>query len=223
MICMMVLACGLDDDQPDNTGVNLVFDFATNTEGWEGDFADYPAGAEDSYELEFGHSFLPAPLDITQGSLKLSGINHSDDLFMFVKKEVTGLLPNREYRINFDVEFATDVADEMVGIGGSPGESVYIKVGATPNEPEKHEDEEGWYRLNIDKGNQAQGGEDMVVIGDFANGTDENVYTLKTLSNTTPIRATARSQGTLWILVGTDSGFEGRTTIYINKIEVEMY
>lgn len=223
MILTMLMACGLDDDRPDNTGVKLIFDFATNTAGWTGDFADYPAGEEEAYELEFGHSFLPAPLEITQGSLKLSGINYSDDLFMFVKREVSGLMPNREYRLNFDVEFATDVADGMVGIGGSPGESVYVKVGATPNEPQKSTDEEGWYRLDIDKGNQAQGGDDMVVIGNFANGTDENVYTLKTLSNTSPIRATTSSAGTLWLLFGTDSGFEGRTTIYINRIEVEMY
>ena len=223
MIFMMLLACGLDDDQPDTTGVKLIYNFTTNTDGWTGDFADYPAGEEEAYELEFGHSFLPAPLDITQGSLRLSGINHSDDLFMFVKREVSGLIPNREYRLKFDVEFASDVADEMVGIGGSPGESVYVKVGATTNEPEKHEDEEGWYRLDIDKGNQAQGGDDMIVLGNFANGTDENVYTLKTLSNTSPFRVTSSNQGTLWLLFGTDSGFEGRTTIYINKIEVEVY
>lgn len=223
MILMMLLACGLVDDQPDNTGVKLIYNFTTNTEGWTGDFADYPVGEEEAYELEFGHSFLPAPLQITDGALKLSGINHSDDLFMFVKSEVTGLVPNREYRINVDVEIASDVADDMVGIGGSPGESVYVKAGATQDEPEIIEDEEGWYRMDIDKGNQAQGGEDMVVLGNFANGTDENIYTLKTLSNSSPIRVTSSNEGTLWLLFGTDSGFEGRTTIYINKIEVELY
>lgn len=223
MILMMVLACGKDDDQPDNTGVDLSYDFTTNSEGWEGDFADYPVGEEEAYELEFGHSFLPPPLNASDGALRLSGMNHSDDVFMFVKKEITDLVPNREYRLNFEVEFASDVADGMSGIGGSPGESVYIKVGATPNEPAKVVDEEGWYRPDIDKGNQAQGGEDMIVIGNFANGTDENVYTLKTLSNSSPFGATAGSQGTLWLLVGTDSGYEGKTTIYINRIDVELF
>ncbi len=219
----MLLACGLDDDQPANTQVKFTYNFTTNTEGWTGDFADYPEGEEETYELEFSHSFLPAPLDNTQGSLRLSGTNHSDDLFMFVKREVTGLLPNREYLFNIEVEFATDVAEGMAGIGGSPGESVYIKAGATPTEPEKQQDEEGWYRLDIDKGNQSQGGEDMIVVGDFANGTDQNVYTLKTVSNSAPFHATTSNQGTLWLLFGTDSGFEGRTTLYINRIEVQIY
>jgi hypothetical protein len=142
---------------------------------------------------------------------------------MFVKKQISGLSPNREYQLNFEVEFASNVPDGQFGIGGSPGESVYVKAGAAPMEPEKDLDELDWYRLNIDKGNQATGGSHMEVIGNFANGTDEEVYTLKTLSTSAPMRVTASSEGTLWLLFGTDSGFEGETTIYINRIEVELF
>lgn len=223
MMVALFLACSDDDDeQPNNNGETYTWDFSEDTEGWIGDFADYPAGEEENYALEFGYSNLPEPLDDSQGALKLSGRNHSDDLFMMVKKELTGLIPNKEYEIDFEVEFATNVADGMFGIGGSPGESVYIKAGATTEEPEKQEDELGWYRLDIDKGNQAEGGEDMVVIGNFANGTDENVYTLKTLSTSTPITVTTGSEGSLWLLFGTDSGFEGETTIYITSIQVDL-
>lgn len=223
IVSMVFPACNNDDDQVDNTRVTLSYDFSTNAEGWAGDFADYPAGEEELYALEFGHSLLPEPLYLSQGALKLSGKNHSDDLFMFVKKEVTGLIPNRSYRINFKVEIASNVANDQVGIGGSPGESVYIKAGASSAPPQKTEDELGWYRLNIDHGNQSQGGEDMIVLGNFANGTTQNVYTLKTLSNPTPLLATTSANGTLWLLFGTDSAFEGETTIYINKIEVKLY
>ncbi|MBZ9731148.1 hypothetical protein LB467_15745 [Salegentibacter sp. JZCK2] len=219
----MILGCGNDDEQLDNNRITYMYGFSEDTEGWNGDFADYPAGEEENYGLEFEHSPLPDPLDNSQGSLKLSGKNHSDDLFMFVKKQVTGLTPNQEYRLNFEVEFASNVADGQFGIGGSPGESVYIKAGAAPMEPEKEEDELGWYRLNIDKGNQATSGENMVVIGSFANGSDENIYTLKSLSPSTPMRVTANSEGSLWLLFGVDSGFEGETTIYINRIDVELF
>lgn len=219
--CLLFLSCANDDEgntTPEN--ISHTFDFNSGTDGWIGDFADYPVGEEEMYELEFGFAPLPDPLDKSKGALKLSGNNHSDDLFMFVKKELTGLTPNREYSLMFKIEIASDVPDGSFGIGGSPGESVYIKAGATPREPEKTVDELGWYRLNIDKGNQAEEGEDMIVLGNFANGTTENIYTLKTLSNTTPFRATTSNQGSLWILLGTDSGFEGKTTIYINKIEI---
>ena len=223
LVLAIFLACGNDDEQQDDNRMTYSYEFSADTEGWIGDFADYPAGEEENYGLEFGHSPLPAPLDNTQGSLKLSGRNHSDDLFMFVMKQITGLTPDHEYQLNFEVEFATDVADGQFGIGGSPGESVYVKAGASGIEPEKEEDELGWYRLNIDKGNQSTDGENMIVIGNYANGTDENVYTLKTLSTSTPMRVTSSSAGSIWLLFGTDSGFEGETTIYINKIEVELF
>ena len=216
-----LMACEKDDENGGNEQPpELNYSFASGAEGWIGDFADLPPGEDDFYELEFEHTGLPEPLDESNGALMLSGNNHSDDLFMYLKKEITGLVPNQEYQIIFEVEFASNVAEGMFGIGGSPGESVYIKVGATAVEPEKELDEDGFLRLNIDKDNQSQSGEDMVVIGNFANGTDENVYTLKTLSNSTPFRATASDDGTLWLLVGTESGFEGTTTIYYNNIEV---
>lgn len=60
--------------------------------------------------------------------------------------------------------------------GGSPGESVFIKVGATETESQRIENDMGYYRITIDKGNQSQGGEDMLVIGDFSNDMDENEY-----------------------------------------------
>ena len=69
--------------------------------------------------------------------------------------------------------------------------------------------------MNIDKGNQETDGQDMVLIGDFANGTNENVYTLKNLSNTNPFEIQADGNGELWVIIGTDSGFEAITTILL--------
>lgn len=211
-----------NDDAVAIDPLDFTYDFENDSEGWTGDFADYPEGEEEFYELQFEHSMLPEPLNTSSGAIKLSGNNHSDDLFMFIKKEVSGLNPNQEYNITFSVEFASNVADDMVGIGGSPGESVYIKAGATPIEPNTILDDEGFLRLNIDKGNQSESGEDMIVIGDFSNDTEENQYHLKTVTNTNPFRAMTNSSGTLWLIVGTDSGFEGTTTIYFNEIQVEV-
>lgn len=45
--------------------------------------------------------------------------------------------PNTTYTFDFTVEFASDAADGLVGIGGPPGEAVYIKAGASPVEPMK--------------------------------------------------------------------------------------
>jgi hypothetical protein len=74
--------------------------------------------------------------------------------------------------------------------------------------------------MNIDKGNQSIGGIDMIVIGDFSNGTDQNIYKIKQLTTTSPLNVRANQQGEIWLVIGTDSGFEGTTTIYYNFIQV---
>ena len=115
----------------------------------------------------------------------------------------------------------------MAGIGGSPGESVYVKVGATTEEPLIVEDADGWLRMNIDKGNQASEGEDMINIGDMANPnlTPESAGSYELMEQNSVGRefeVTADEAGTLWFIVGTDSGFEGLTTLYYDTISVVL-
>jgi hypothetical protein len=201
------------------------YNFSTGSEGWKGDFADYPNQpyVQQVYAFEFSHSRLPEPLNATDGALKQSGINRSDDLFMFIKKKVSGLEPGKTYSVDIKVDFATNVAKNTVGIGGAPGESVYIKAGAVSIEPQKVLDsKENYFRMNIDKNNQSQSGEDMKVIGNFANGTDVNIYTIKQLITTMPLIVRANPQGEIWLVIGTDSGFEGKTTIYYNSIKATI-
>ena len=96
--------------------------------------------------------------------------NRSDDLFMFLKKQVGGLRPNTAYAVSVSLDLATNVPTATFGIGGSPGESVFVKAGASTVEPAVEEDRNRYLRMNIDKGNQANGGQDMVVLGNVANG-----------------------------------------------------
>ena len=80
--------------------------------------------------------------------------------------------------------------------------------------------------MNLDKGNQATGGSDAIVVGNIANGLTDcanPVYTMKTLQNTQDTStAKTDSRGTIWAMVGTDSGFEGTTALYYTKIVVTL-
>lgn len=192
------------------------YDFTKGHQGWVADFADYPVGEEAFYELTWGWE--------NQG-LFLSGNNHSDDLFMFIKKKVENLTPNTEYWVTFDVIIETNIPAGMFGVGGSPGESVIVKAGAASVEPEKV-DTGGYYRMNVDKGEQGEGGEHVVIIGDLANeavDVDNPQYSAKELDNLQqPLKAKTDAQGNLWLLFGTDSGFEATTKYYITKITVNI-
>lgn len=216
-----VFGCLSSDNQAAVELFTKSFQFNDSDFGWTPGFADYPAGPDDSvfYELRFAHT--EEPTGTRQKSLMLSGNNHSDDLFMFLKKKMTGFRPNTEYTLTFDLEFATDAKEGSVGVGGSPGEGVFLKVGATAMEPKAVIDA-NYYVMNIDKGNQSTGGQDMIMIGDIAAPATSNGYTLITRSNATsndlPLTVRSNGAGELWLIVGTDSGFEGVTTLYYTKI-----
>ena len=74
--------------------------------------------------------------------------------------------------------------------------------------------------MNIDKGNQSKGGASMVVIGNVAHSeVNGEEFRLKSLDNANnPVNATTDSQGGLWLIVGTDSGYEGLSTFYYARI-----
>ncbi|WP_234734197.1 hypothetical protein [Tellurirhabdus bombi] len=207
---------------PGDTLINS--DFKTSLEDWKVGYADFSAVHQDTV-ADFKHELkaLPAPLDTTKKSLMVSGYNRSDDLFMYLKKRVTGLRPNTDYKLAFEVEFASNYPTNSFGVGGSPGSSVYVKVGASGTEPKKVRENDDHYRMNIDKGNQASDGKDMITIGNVGAGDDVEVYTLVKRNNLEkPFTAKTNANGELWVIVGTDSGFEAQSVFYYNKITVKL-
>lgn len=214
------VGCSEDDNVPVKKTMSLAYEFASDKEGWTEGFADYPQGEESFYELSYTYANLPDELDTSQGSLKISGNNHSDDLFMFIKRKITGLTPNASYQVKFDIELASSAPSNAFGVGGAPGESVYLKAGATTGEITTTVDNSGYHRMDLDKGNQEEDGKDMVLIGNVANGTDKDQYVLISKSNKDTFSVKADSNGELWVVIGTDSGFESVTTLYYNKISI---
>lgn len=192
-------------------------------QGWVGDFADYPEGDSMAYDLLFKHDTIPTGTSVnsTNYGLLISGNNQSDDLFMFIKKKITGLRPNTSYEILFNVKVASDAPTGAVGIGGAPGESVYLKAGASVVEPKK-ELIDGMYRMNIEKGNQSEEGADMLNIGHVGVSATTTKFTVITRNNNSSngFMLTTDPAGELWLIVGTDSGFEGKTTLYYTQIDV---
>lgn len=196
------------------------------------DFTDYSPGQESGQNgilFLSEHRRLPAPLDNRFGLL-VGGTNRSDDLFMYIYRPVTGLVPGQRYKVRVDITFATNVPPGCVGVGGSPGEGVAVKAGAASAQPTKVT-QSGSIRSSINKGEQSQSGLEMIAIGNFAGGggtCTAGEYRVKSLTTTAqqvtspPLPApspnallvTADAQGRLWIVIGTDSGFESRTEIY---------
>lgn len=202
----------------------FTFDFDRGTHGFSAGFADYPPAHERSYELISGHRALPSPLESRSG-LFISGANRSDDLFMFFKGVIVGLPPGTDYAVNVSVEIGTSTPAGCFGIGGAPGESVWIKAGATAEEPLAVL-EDSYLRMNIDIGNQANSGTQAVVLGNVANSRrceESPRWELKTLQGRpTPAALSVPSDGRVWFLIGADSGFEGTTAVYFTRASVTL-
>lgn len=194
--------------------------FQRDGDGWVAGITDYGTAQDSIMQFKSALSGLPVPLDTTRKSLMLESMNRSDDAFMFIKKKVTGLQPNKDYSLLFEIELASKYGTNSIGIGGSPGGSVYLKAGASPVEPVK-ELKDGFYSLNVDKGAQNNDGTAAILLGNIGAGDDVTNYKLITRSNADkPFTAKTNAQGELWLLVGTDSGFEGLTTLYYSSIKV---
>jgi hypothetical protein len=211
-----------------DTEYQFEFEFENDEQGWVTGFADLPADYDPMiYELDSGWGELPSGLE--GNAIFLSGHNRSDDLFMFLKVQVEGLKPDSTYQVEFSIDLASNTPEGLMGIGGSPGESVFVKAGATTQEPEVITDDAGWLRMNIDKGNQASEGKDMINLGTLANPNIDldtftgEEYALMTLTSEDRLfEVIPDGNGIVWLIVGTDSGFEGPTRVYYDKISIQM-
>jgi hypothetical protein len=199
----------------------LEFDFAQSDYGFVAGFADYPQNPDTDYQLTSSWQARPSNFG-GASALFISGFNHSDDLFMYWKKKLTGLPPNTSVVLTMEIQLASQYAEGLVGSGGAPGEGVTVKAGAVPFEPQAVVDPGGEWRMNLDKGNQAEGGANMSVIGDVAKPDDgtENYAMLLRHQHGQPITVTTASDGSLWLIFGTDSGFESQTALYYTRLTV---
>lgn len=204
--------------------VAVSYDFASSDHGFAAGFADLPEDYDPAlYQLQSDHRQLPANLGAGK-ALFISGANRSNDLWMSWKKKITGLVPGTLYDISMDLEFASSYAEGLVGIGGPPGEGVTVKVGASPIEPQAAADSDGWLRLNLDKGNQSNSGKDLAAVGDVAKPDDGNENYVLLHRDNRALKRTARAadDGSLWLTFGTDSGFEGTTSLYFTKLSAVL-
>ena len=219
---ILIFAC----DQEPAPRVEFSFTFDSDNERWTGGFADLPVEhAQQGYDVNFSYAKIPVPNAESNGLL-ITGNNHSDDLFMYITRQIgsdDGLEADTKYSVRLSFKMATEVPPGMMGIGGSPGESVYIKAGIISKKPEVIE-QAGNYVMNIDKGVQSQGGNDATVLGDAAKGEGlgQNDQTFRYKKFDLTKEVIADSEGNIWVIIGADSGFEGISRLYFDDISISF-
>ncbi|MEX1241302.1 MAG: hypothetical protein WEB30_16390 [Cyclobacteriaceae bacterium] len=210
-------ACSVDEDNKNLLIFSKDYDFNDSDHGWKPGFADYPAGPDSAlFELKYGYTEQVGIL--TKRSVMLQGKNLNRDLFMYLKKKVDGLEPNKEYTVTFSVELASNCSSFTTDAQGS----VYLKVGAVNTEPFSLV-ESGNYVINIDKGNEGTVGRDVILLGDIISGDKNSGLVLLTRNNTmanSRYVARTNANGELWLIIGTDSNLEGITTLFYTRVNI---
>ncbi|MGI4841853.1 MAG: hypothetical protein ACRYF7_00925 [Janthinobacterium lividum] len=215
----LLAACGGDtlDDAPPQISTS----FAASLDGWVGGFADYEDATAPT-DVVWALRPLPAPL--SGQAYYTGGTNRSDDLFVYSKKKFSGYAPSTPYLLSFEIEIASNQSSGCVGVGGAPGESVYVVAGAAPTEP-KTVQVNGEWRVDLERGNQATPGPASQVLGNVANGVPDcgpQVYQTKLLKSTAPLAVTSNAKGEIWVFFGIDSGFEARSTVFYKSIKAAV-
>ena len=220
MAPLFLVGCNSDDNDLTPVEVNFVSEFKDDSHNWVAAFSDYPADDAESFQLVSGIENIPG-VEGKSGFL-LGGMNRSDDLFMYLKKEVTDLVPNTRYLLSAKATFWSHAGNVCFGIGGSPGESVFMKVGASEMEPKQAD-----YYMNIDIGHQSSNGSDALNVGNVAVdglscGGFEFAAKEVALTQEQNFEILSSPEGNAWVLVGSDSGYEGLTHLYYESIEVTL-
>ena len=207
------------------TAQTYTYDFSVSDQQFEGGVSDFAVSQSGQHMFTFENTYFQPPLDTLQLAQYVRGVNPSDDLFMFMKKKISGLQPNTTYNVTFVVEFASKYPTNAFGVGGPPGEAVTMKAGLTLIEPDTIVILEGepYVAMNIDKGNQSTPGVDMDTIGHVGVSDTTSVYAMKTNDNIGhPFKFTTDQKGEAWLIIGTDSGFEAETALYYSNITVDF-
>jgi hypothetical protein len=222
LLAVLVASFGCHTTSP-NGDVNVSYAFSRGPQGWTAGVADYTP--DTASLVNFTADVRPLPPSLGSSGLFMSSRNVSDDVFMYYAGKTEGFVPGATYLATFAVQIASNVGEGCAGVGGQPGEAVSVKAGAASVQPLAVQDASGWLRMNIDKG-LAGGGANAAVLGNIAvgDGCGENSAWRRKQLTSAPdaISVQAASDGSVWLFVGTDSAFEGETSIYITQFSASF-
>lgn len=158
----------------------------------------------------------------TGNGIFISGSNHSGDLFIGYVKALGRFSTSGTYHFTVSFKLATDVEGGLIGVGGSPGESVTVKCGVTPTEPRPCQSrmEEALPAPEHDAGRQSNVGQDMVVVGNMAKAENNHPGEYEFKEFTAEFDTEANTFGEVYLIIGTDSAFESTTSYYLDDISV---
>jgi|GEM_PF-3320882 len=224
LICGVLFTSCSDDDAGGLSLSSDTYDFGLGIQEWDVDFVSYriPKSYLDStHNLSAEYVDLPPNLG-NRKAIRISGTNVDGKLFMYMRKKLSGLEPNKDYTLAIGIELASSAQESL-----PEATNVLVMAGAFSEEPKKIASGE-YYVLNVDISNVNGYGSGLTSLGNIGTSTSGNEhsdkYSLISFANNNtggdaiPYHIRSNDLGEIWLIVGTESSFLGTTTVYYTKV-----
>jgi hypothetical protein len=215
------------------------FDFETGRQGWVPIFVGIPKdkeGGEDlasQVETESDHRSLPDEVEKEGQALFSSGFIGSPEMGLYFKRRIDGLTPDTEYRVRFEVSFASNIPSNCGGFGGIPGTDPVLALAVQPEPVRIVEEGElvDKYQFNEPVRNLVDARKEAATLGEV--GIDDLScedarargwpYRMKQLEGGEGLKTVRTNEaGRAWVLVGTITNVSQQVSFYYDEITVRF-
>ncbi len=220
------ISCNVDEDRPEPS-LYTVNTFENDAEGWEALFADYPQGLEDSLKLSFDYgSFFPSELIGDVKAIIQTGYAANSDLFMFIKKQISGLEPEKQYAVVFNIELYAQLNQEYEGDIEQENKGSFLKSGVFTDEPgvilaDGTGETPDTLVPDFQIGEANEAGLDMINVGKLEYtipGATPVINFGSSVEN--PVNVMSDADGKVWLVLGVDTNIPVYMSIYYSNITV---
>ncbi len=222
--------CLTSNDEPSNPLLISRTVFAEDAEGWEAQFSEYEPGLEDSLKLSFTHDKFMASESIGEVTAVVqSGYATNSDLYMFIKRQISGFKPNTSYSVVFTLELFAQLNEDFSGDLSEDDNGSFLKAAVYTEEPDTlivdDVDHPGKKIVitNFDKGNDQTVGPNMALIGKLEHTSlNESPLLLIGTSEGDDLFGTTDSEGKMWMMIGVDTNQPLDQSIFYSFIGIEF-
>jgi hypothetical protein len=227
---LLALSGCLNNDEVGNPLLVSTTVFAEDAEGWEAQFAEYEPGLEDSLQLSFTHDKIMATETIGEVTAVVqSGYATNSDLFMYIKRQISGFQPSTSYQVVYTLELLAQLNEDFNGDLSDINNGSFLKASVYTEEPDTLivDDIENPGKktviTNFEKGEGRTTGPNMAFIGKLEySDINETPQVLIGSSKQDDIIGTTDSEGKMWMMIGVDTNLPIYQSIYYSFIGIEF-
>lgn len=208
---LFFLGC-MEQDSVESADLISAFDFDSGAQNWEGGISDYPINYEDSTDYHLSNIQVPSALLMQGKGLNISAENPHGDLFYYFKRHIAGLVPNTDYKLDFEFLVYTQMLEESSDLAS---EELYLKIGGVGHDPQledlSRENTIDYRTLNVDKGaSNSDSGQDVINVGSIKEFTQDMPEVISGNTFDYNIEVRTDNTGSIWLVVGADSGIKSQ-------------